>query len=211
MNWVAVLHFAFFLSALSFAVRDILWLRILAIGACGLDFVGTWALSGPGWPSLPWLALFVVINVVRITMDVHGERRARLSEEESELRQALFPGLTRLEFVRLLRAGTWREVPAGTVLTRQGEPVERILLVGRGRVRIERDGTVVAEVRDGQFLGEMSFQTGETASATAVAEEEVRFLEFGRHELHRLMLRRPSVAVHLRSAVAHDLARKLRR
>ena len=60
-------------------------------------------------------------------------------------------------------------VPAGTELVRQGEPGNEIYLVLDGVIRVERDGTRLAEYGPGALLGERALLEGGSRTSTLVA------------------------------------------
>lgn len=60
-------------------------------------------------------------------------------------------------------------IPAGTELVRQGEPGHEIYLVLDGVIRVERDGTRLAEYGPGAMLGERALLEGGSRTSTLVA------------------------------------------
>jgi len=111
-------HVSFALGAVSYWVRDEIWLRSLLIlsFATGLIY-NALPPVGPLWLVLFWLAVYVVINVFRISTKLAETRNVKLNEEEAELRETVFPEFTPVEFAKLMRIGTWKNVAVGTTLT----------------------------------------------------------------------------------------------
>jgi len=69
--------------------------------------------------------------------------------------------------------GKWEmvDIPEGGELMVKGEPVESLVLIHSGWANVVGpEGKVVAQVGEGQFLGEMAFFTDEAASATIKAD-----------------------------------------
>jgi CRP-like cAMP-binding protein len=77
-----------------------------------------------------------------------------------------------------------REIPADEVLVREGEVVKDLLYVASGVARIESAGRIIAVCGPGDYLGEMSFLSGEPATATVVASRPMRVLAFDQQRLH---------------------------
>ena len=67
-------------------------------------------------------------------------RNVKLNEEEAELRETVFPEFTPVEFAKLMRIGTWKNVAVGTTLTIQGQPVSEVVVVQSGHLSVEIDG-----------------------------------------------------------------------
>lgn len=72
--------------------------------------------------------------------------------------------------------------PTGKTLFREGDSGERMHIVKGGRVGIVKAGNVVATLRTGDLLGEMSFILGWPRTARAVADGEVELLSIEKRE-----------------------------
>lgn len=68
------------------------------------------------------------------------------------------------------------EVPAGTVLTKQGQIGREVFIVATGIADVEVDGRTVARVGRGEPLGEMALLEGAPRSATVTALTPMRVL-----------------------------------
>ena len=143
-------HVSFALGAVSYWVRDEIWLRSLLIlsFATGLIY-NALPPVGPLWLVLFWLVVYVLINLYRITTKLAERRNVRLSEEEAELRETVFPEFTPVEFAKLMRIGTWKTVPVGTTLTVQGETVSEVMVVQSGHLSVEIDGRAMHTLNPG--------------------------------------------------------------
>lgn len=73
-----------------------------------------------------------------------------------------------------------RDLPAGKVLFRQGDPGQHMFVIQSGRIAIcrERNGVeaVLAVLPPGEFFGEMALLNGAPRSATARVVEDARLL-----------------------------------
>ena len=67
----------------------------------------------------------------------------------------------------------------------------------------------LAELKDGSFIGEMSFITGGDATATVRAVEPTRYLSWSKDDLRKLLNRNPSMRFALQTVLSTDLTRKL--
>ncbi len=84
--------------------------------------------------------------------------------------------------------GRVRNVPAGEVLIRQGNPIQEIFLLldGQLAVRVGAKAEVeLARLYPGEIAGELSFLDSRPPNATVVAVEPSRILALGRLELNR--------------------------
>ena len=103
--------------------------------------------------GLVWLA----INGARISWLVIERSPVSLTAAEQEAYDEVFGrGSRPIQlrcFRRLAAAGEWATLPAGTVLTEEGQAVTGMTLVVRGQVRLSISGERVSMVRSGQFVG----------------------------------------------------------
>ena len=131
---------------------------------------------GPLWLVLFWLTVYVFINVYRIVTKLAEARKVRLTEEEAELRDTVFPEFTPVEFAKLMRISTWKAVPAGVALTTQGKMVSEVSVIQSGHLNVEIDGRNVHTMKDGEIVGEMSFIGGNPATATVRTITPTRYV-----------------------------------
>jgi CRP/FNR family transcriptional regulator, cyclic AMP receptor protein len=97
-------------------------------------------------------------------------------------------------------------VPAGTVLTRQGEAALELFVIIDGTASVTRDGQPVATVgRDG-FVGELGVIAGTARNATVTAETDLDLLVLTATGLGQLLDDIPGLAKHLLFEVAARFA-----
>lgn len=83
-------------------------------------------------------------------------------------------------------------VSAGDVIVRQGAPADKMFIIVKGEVTVEReeaDGRVVEleTLRDGQFFGELAILRDTPREATATAQTDVTLLAMRRDTFQRLV------------------------
>lgn len=205
-------HIAYALIAFSFLVKDIIWLRCLSIAASSTLIGISLMRTGSSWTDaiVLWNLLFMSINVVHVSMIVFGERAVRFTEDEEELYETMFANFTKLEFQRVLRLAKWINAKPGEQLAAEGEHLSDVMLISDGVVEIRIGDRIVATVRDGQFIGEMSYLTRDTASASAVVIEPSKLLVWSKKELRNMLKRNPSMLSLMTAVMGADVSRKLR-
>lgn len=110
---------------------------------------------------------------------------------------------------RLLDLSDLQRFPADAILTREGDAVTRLLYVADGIVKIEHGGRVVAICGPGDYIGELSYLSGNAASATAVVVKPVRVLSFEQSRLAAAIKVDVPLRRALESALNRNLAGKL--
>ncbi len=202
-------HFGYVLIAASFLVRDILWLRMLSVVASVFG-IGFGLLSEVIlWPTVIWSALFAAINSIQIGILVRENRAVRFTDEERELYETIFRNVSPVEFLKLMRIGTWRDLPVGGRLAVEGELLPDLMLVFTGQATVEAQGKAVATLRTGDFIGEMSFITALPATATVTTTTPSRIVSWPKDALRKLTNRNPSLGFGLQTIFNTDLTRKL--
>lgn len=118
----------------------------------------------------------------------------------------LFSRLGRREIERLGQLFDEIDVPAGQVLMRQGDRGSEMFVVASGRVRVDRDGQVLAERGPGSVVGEIALLSEGPRTASVTTVDPARLFVIAHREFHSLMDEMPSI----RLAVLDELAHRLR-
>jgi HEAT repeat protein len=94
----------------------------------------------------------------------------------------------------------------GTVIARQGDVGDELLIIVDGEVRVVAGGDEIARRTKGDYIGEIAVLDGEPRMASLVASGSVRALSIGRRELETILRERPETS----HAMLLVLARRLR-
>ncbi len=203
------LHISYVLLVGASLVRNILPLRILAIasGCFAIVYDVLMGLEG----AILWEITFTLVNLVQVGIIINERRKAQITAEEESLRQRMFGQLSVVDFHRMIRTGTWITTPNGETLTEQGKPVSRIVLITDGAAKVEIDKNIVAYCREGDWVGEMAFVSGNNASATVATIAPTRYLMWRSADLIHLLEKHPDVRTALQSVFNRNLIEKLSR
>lgn len=177
----------------------------------GVAALAHFTLTGAGFAWMFWSGLFAAVNAVHFAALAMRARSGKLLEEERELFDEVMkigaPGQQR----HLKDMIDWRDVAPGQALVTQGQVNPPLIYVARGRAEIAVDGKRVGECAPGDFLGEMSLISGQTATATVSAAEPMRIARFDREALAQLSRVAPEIGRALDSALNRSLAAKVLR
>jgi hypothetical protein len=204
-------HLASVLTLLAYLVKDILWLRALTILACIAGIVFNYFVaSTPLWPVINWNLIFIAINAVQIVLILRERRGVSFTEEESELYQTLFKNFAPFEFMKLLRLGEWKDAKEGQVLAVEKQSIDDIMLIYNGLLTVESNGKQIAQLKDGNLVGEMSYVNDGIANATVRAIRPTRYLSWPKADLRHLLRRNPNMGHAMEQVFTSDLVRKLK-
>jgi CRP-like cAMP-binding protein len=208
-NWAA--NFCYLILAGSYLVTNLLWLRVLAIVALGLEGIYFYVASTPPlWVGIAWAAIFVGINLVQLLLMTRDRLAVRMSEQERLLHRGLFAELTPVQFHSLLKIGEWREEKDEAILAAEGEPVPELLFIAHGAAKVMVGAETIAVLQAGSFVGEMSFLSGGNASASVVAMNRVLLFAVAKSALDRLLVRDRGIETVMLRVIGRDLTEKLK-
>lgn len=122
-----------------------------------------------------WSGLLLAACLLLLLRSLYERRDVRLSPEEQALLDSLVSGLSRNRARHLMDQGLWLAGKEGDVLTREGEPVERLYYLAEGEAKVTSGGRQVGMCRPGDLVGELSVLSGDTASATVTLTGPARF------------------------------------
>ena len=83
--------------------------------------------------------------------------------------------------------------------------VTYLILIYNGTVDVNVKGEKVAELKDGQFVGEMSFLTEKSATATCIVKHDTECLVWKQPEFKELLKRNPSLYYTIQSLLSNQL------
>lgn len=201
-------HSAYLLLVLSMLMRRMVWLRVLVI-ASAMVAIAYAALILTDPVSTFWESLLILVNIGQLTLSWWLDRRTQFDPREERLRRLHFPKLAPSRMRRLLRAGRWELLPAGTRLTRAGVPVPALWYLQEGSARVMVNGATVGRCLPGGFVGDMTVASGEPAFADVVLDGPARVWCIDAARLRDLGARDPETGHALEAAFFRMIRQRL--
>ena len=199
-------HLAFGLIAFSFLVKDILWLRIVSILASLFSVFYNWVIPiEPMWIAIHWNFVFIILNLYHIAVIIYEKRPIKMAPKDKELYETLFKDLSPVEYLKISKVAQWKKYKSGETIIRQDHLVPDLILIYNGTVDVVVENKKVAELKDGQFVGEMSFLTEKTATATCIVKHDTECLVWKQPEFKDLLKRNPSLYYTIQSLLSSQL------
>ena len=203
-------HLAFGLIAFSFLVKDIFWLRIVSIAASLFSVLYNYIIPAePMWLAINWNFVFIAVNLYHIAVILYEKREVKMDDKNQELYDTLFKEMTPVEYLKISRAAKWELVKSGQRIITQGMPVPDLYLIYNGTVDVLVDNEQIAELKDGEFVGEMSFLTEKVATATCKVKYDAQCLVWKQKEFKELLKRNPSLYFTIQSVLSSQVSDKL--
>jgi len=191
MTRMSILRIVAIGSGISGGIYDYFWLN---------DPVGTF-----------WEAAFTSVNLVQIMRIAYENVSVRLNQEERDFHAQFLSSLAPYQVRRVLGTGVWLDAEAGTPITSQGEIISHLIFLKSGTCDVLVDDVSVGRCNAGSMIGEISFRSGEGATATVLAREPVRYLALERNALQKLLKADAEISHAIEDISTHSLEFKLAR
>jgi hypothetical protein len=205
------IHAANVLLLVAYSVRDILWLRLFAVGAALISIPYFVLQPTTLWAPLSWSVVFAAINLLQSWRLFIERRPVKLTPDEEDIRRLVFRDLPPRKVLRVLSIGSWTTLEVGQRLIEQGKRPGAIWLMVRGKVRVTRDGRVLGDLIAGDVLGSTLILSGVPAEVDAVTVEPGRAMRWEVGALERYLSANPETRTVMLQHVANDLAAKVER
>ena len=205
------IHAANILLVVAYSVRDILWLRLFAVGAALISIPYFVLQPTTLWAPLSWSVVFAAINLLQSWRLFIERRPVKLTPEEEYIRRIVFRDLPPRKVLQVLSIGSWTTLEVGQRLIEQGKLPETVSLIVRGKVRVTRDGRILGDLIAGDFVGSALILSGIPAEVDAVTVEPGRAMRWEVGALQRYLTANPETRTVMVQHVARDLAAKVER
>lgn len=156
-------HASFILVAASYITQDFVQLRVMAILGSGAMLLFTYfhPHGRVMWLPFKWNALFIAINVFRVSKIYYYRYKAEnLSNEMKEFRQEHLGTLWPADYYKLISMAVEEEFEEGEMVLHQGQPNPHIRIVLEGELQVLRDGTLTYILEKGSFVSESGLHAG---------------------------------------------------
>ena len=204
------LHVANILFVLSYSVRDMMWLRVLALCGALISLPYYYLQPEVLWQPIGWAAVFMAINGYHVWRLWLERRPVELSADEARLYELTFFPLARRRFAELARLGRWSDLEAGDVLVRPGQPIEEVVVPLTESVEARVGDRSLGRFAPGEVVGAGAVY-GRPPRFEAVAGEGCRVLRVPVAAIKRHAEKDDQLARTLERIAREDLAGKLER
>lgn len=99
----------------------------------------------------------------------------------------IFADLSKRERRRITSLMTLVDVPAGRIIITQGDVGREFMIIVEGEAEVRRDGTTIATLGAGDFLGELAVLSGAPRTADVVATTDMVLETLNRREFMSLL------------------------
>lgn len=118
---------------------------------------------------------------------------------------ALFSGCTAKELSKIARLTTQIELPAGSILAKEGKPGFECFVIADGKAKVTLRGRKLAILGPGDIVGEMALLDSGPRAATVVAEDDMKVYVLDPREFATMLDETPWVGRKILKAMAQRL------
>lgn len=195
---------------IAYAIRDELRLRLMIVVSTFVYIAYYYIVDGgPLWEAIVTSGLMVLINIWVLGQIMLERTTLRMTEDERRLFEA-FDTLTPGQFRRIAEIAKWRQSndPSGVVLTREAADLNSLFFIFEGTISVAKKDKQF-RLPEGNFVGEVAFVLGRQTTATTVAPQGVRYVEWASEDLRNLGQKHEALRISLNALLTRDLANKL--
>jgi hypothetical protein len=181
-------HLAFFFMALSFFMKDILWLRLLSIISSSLFvLIGINVKSIVYEAQVFWHITFIFIHFVRAGFLIYQRYFLRLTKFEESIYRMLNKKISAQNIKKIISVGHIHDVENDYTPIKKGSNVETIGLIIEGEGTVLCENLLIKDLTSGSFYGEFSFVTGKKASADVIIKSGAKVISWDQKVLEKYL------------------------
>ena len=120
-------------------------------------------------------------------------------------RVPLFTGCSKAELREIALSADELDLRDGHVLTKEGRAGREFFVLVEGTARVTKDGKLLADLKNGDWFGEIALLTHRPRTATVTATSPVRVLVVTDRAFRRVVETMPSIALKVLASVGQRL------
>ena len=152
---------------------------------------------------------FIIISLVGLARNWLGRLFLNLTDVERRLLASKFPELRGHRARRLMNAGTWKNVGAGSRLTVEGEASRAVTFLAKGSVDVFSEGQRLYRYGPNILIGEISCMSSAPSTATTIVAEDALVFSINCERLRRLVARDAEMRLCIEASFSRDTRKKI--
>lgn len=192
--------------------KDQIYLRGMIVLAASLElYYDFYAHSSePLWPSIIFTFPLIFVNAYYFIKLYKERRNLSLDEIEEAIYKRSFSKINKVIFKRLIKLAEKIEVEPNHVIIEENKATNCFHLIVDGIASISLKGNHITYVKDGTFLGEMSYLTESLPSATVRSESPITLLTWNKHILEKAIEKDEELDNAIKITLSEDLVSKIK-
>jgi CRP-like cAMP-binding protein len=202
----------YLLMLLAFGMRNIAWLRGLAIiASIATIYYSISGNSEPLWIPALWNLAFIAMNVGQLMFARWRARLVTLNPVETFLSKTVLANFPPAEIKSFAQVAGEGDLQHGKQLIRQGSDLAHLFCILQGKVDIKVNGKKHAELTAGYFVGEMCLLTKSKTRADVFAASDLKLLVWPHEDIEKWVSSDPMRLSLLQTALGSQVVDQLLR
>lgn len=168
--------------------------------------------SGSSTDGKRWIGVIAACSAAGICLLLLVRHRRHhtlaFTPDERRLQKTVFPSLSTLQFKALMDIAEWRALEPNTQIVECGTTLEGLYLICSGSAEVRKSNKFVAQLEEGQFIGEMSFCKGGAATADVIALAPLCCVFWPKAKLYELFSHKPKLMEAFQERLGQDIEQK---
>ena len=207
MSASILINIAYLLTFIALSIKEVLWLRIVLTCSHSMIFVNNYYFAN-NYNIAMWNFVFITVNIFQI-IKIHYDRKPVIIPEEiKDLYDNIFNDFTSKEFLYFIQLGEICKISNEKIIT-LGDLQEDLLLILDGSVSVKRDSIELTTLNRGQFIAEISFLTGQPASADVYVKDSLKYIKWNQNKIKAIKKSNNAFWIKLNNVLTNDLTLKI--
>ncbi len=196
-------------SFAAYVFSNIFWLRLFLVIAAVLYIITGLSL---GLASMTgWNVAYLIINFYHVLLILFNKSTVLLPDDIKDIYKESFTTLSSREFKKIVMTNPYHLYQTGDKIMTEGEITNELFLLLSGKASVIATENEIATISSGDFIGEMSFISKQTASADVFAKNEVVVAYWSHADLNKLEQKNTDIYNRFLTIIGRDLVKKLQR
>ncbi len=196
-------------SLAAYVFSNIFWLRVFLIIAAVLYIITGLTLGLTSMTN--WNIAYLVINFYHVILIIYNKSTVLLPDDIKDIYKQSFTPLSTREFKKIVMTNPYHIYKKGEKIMTEGEIPNELFLLLSGKASVVVSKNEIATISSGDFIGEMSFISKQTASADVFAKNELLVAYWTHADLNKLEQKNTHIYNRFLTIVGRDLVKKLQR
>ncbi len=191
--------------------RDQIYIRASFIAAAFFElYYDFYQGTEPLWINITWLVPLIAINSYYLIKLLYEKKTLFLEDYEQTIYYRNFSKTNKLIFKRIIKNSERVIIESNENIIKEDEDNDSFYLIVSGVASIKVKSNFITVISDGTFVGEMSFLTGHTPSATVKAETQINLLKWNKETMKKVMEEDNEVNNAFKVILSNDLIAKIK-
>ncbi len=196
------------LFTVGYLIINQVYLRLVMMAGsfCYIAYYAT-AADTPLWGAIYGSILMILTNIIGLCALYLRNANISVPGRHADI-YPLFSPVRPGDFRALMRLGTRETLSEETILSREGEPIDKLYFIVAGKAQIIKRGTAFP-MNGPVFTGEVAYLLGGPSVATTIVPAGAQIIWWDTTILRNAETKRPRIKLALDAVISRDLATKV--